>query len=283
MLRPSRPAAAAAVTALVLAALSAAPAHADDGSFLGSVECGTAGGNGCQILLRWLLEQGGIPGVPGTGGSGGTGGAGGSDEYADVDWDAIDWENLIDWENDVDWDAIDWDAVFAEAAEGGEGTDPLTTIEEAMASFRLPEPQIATSPGTDSLVLVNTPLWLWVEPEGWGAESTSAQLGESSLTVTAAPVRTVWTMGDGTTVECEGPGTPFDPAVHDAASASPDCGHVYTAAPGADAVRTVTVRVLWDTSWSFSGGGGGTLDQLTSASEVDLTVRESHGLVTDTH
>ncbi|MGQ4267638.1 hypothetical protein [Nocardiopsis changdeensis] len=284
MLRPLPPAAAAAAAALVLATLSAAPAHADDGSFLGSVECGTSGGNGCQILLRWLLEHGGVPGTPGTGGSGGTGGAGGSDEYADVDWDAIDWESM-DWENMVDWDSMDWDRIFEEAARGEEGTDPLTSIEEAMASFQLPEPTIATSPGTDSLILVNTPLWLWVDPQSWGAESTSAELGDSSLTVTATPARTLWTMGDGSTVECEGPGTPFDPAVHDADSASPDCGHVYTSASDTtpEGVRTVTVRVLWDTEWSFSGGGGGALDQLTSTSEVDLTVRESHGLVTDTH
>ncbi|MGW9351050.1 hypothetical protein [Nocardiopsis flavescens] len=288
MLRPLPPAAAAAAAALVLATLSAAPAHADDGSFLGSVECGTSGGNGCQILLRWILENGGIPGTPGTGGSGGSGGtgggAGGSDEYADVDWDAIDWD-AMDW-SQIDWDAMDWDAIFAEAGQNGEeGTDPLTTINEAIAAFQLPEPQIATSPGTDSLVLVNTPLWLWVDPATWGAESTSAQLGNSSLTVTATPARTQWTMGDGSTVECEGPGTPFDAAAHDAASESPDCGYVYTSASdtGAEGVRTVTVRVLWDTTWDFSGGGGGTLDQLTSTSEVDLTVRESHGLVTDTN
>ena len=286
MLRPSRTATATAAAALALTALYAAPAHADDGSLLKSVECGTSGGNGCRILLRWILEYGGLPGTPatpGTGGSGGAGDAGGSDEYADVDWDAIDWDNLIDWENDVDWDSVDWDAVFAEAAQGEEGTDPLTTIEEALADFRLPEPVIATSPGPASLILVNTPLWLWVDPQGWGAESTSAELGDTALTVTATPVRTLWTMGDGSTVECEGPGTPFDPETHDAASASPDCGYVYTAAPGTGAARTVAVRVLWDTEWSFSDGGGGALDQLTSTSEIDLTVRESHGLVTDTH
>ncbi|WP_017587169.1 hypothetical protein [Nocardiopsis ganjiahuensis] len=292
MLRPLTPAASAVAAALVFTTVGAAPAaHADESSFLGSVECGSSGGNGCQILLRWLLEQGGVPGRPGGGGSGGTGGTGGaggtgSGEYDDVDWDAIDW-NAIDW-NDIgiDWENdFDWDAIFAEAAEGEEGTDPLRSLQETMASFELPEPQIATSPGTDSLVLVNTPLWLWVEPETWDAESVSAQLGSASLTVTAAPVRTAWSMGDGTTVECEGPGTPFDPAAHDAASASPDCGHVYTAASdtASEGTRTVTVRVLWDTEWSFSDGGNGTLDQLTSTSEVDLTVRESHGLVTDTH
>ncbi|MDT0331177.1 hypothetical protein [Nocardiopsis lambiniae] len=289
MLRPLPPAATAVAAVLVFATVGAAPAaHADDGSFLGSVQCGTSGGNGCQILLRWLLEHGGTPGTPGTGGTGGAGGSGGtgggtgSGEYDDVDWDAIDWD-AIDW-SQIDWDSMDWDAIFAEAAEGEEGTDPLTALEEAMASFELPEPKIATSPGTDSLVLVNTPLWLWVEPEDWDAESVSAQLGSTSLTVSATPARTAWTMGDGSTVECEGPGTPFDASTHDAASASPDCGHVYTSASdtAAEGAHTVTVRVLWDTEWSFSGGESGTLEQLTSTSEVDLTVRESHGLVTDT-
>ncbi|MFL1428661.1 MULTISPECIES: hypothetical protein [unclassified Nocardiopsis] len=273
-------------TALVVLAIlttgPASPAAADEESFLGSVECGTGGGNGCQVLLRWYLEQRGDPGSPGTGGAGGSGGTGVPDEYADVDWDAIDWGSM-DW-SQIDWDSFDWDRIFEEAAREQQATDPLVAIEEAMAAFELPEPTIATSPGPDSLVLVNTPLWLWVEPEGWDAASTSAELGDSSLTVTATPTRTVWTMGDGTTVECEGAGTPFDPAVHDAASASPDCGHVYTAASDTapEGVRTVTVRVLWDTEWSFSDGGSGTLDQIFSTSEVDLTVRESHGLVTGT-
>lgn len=289
MLRPLPPAAATAAAVLVFTILNAAsPAHADDGSFLGSVECGSSGGNGCQIRLRWLLEHGGTPGTPGTGGSGGADAGTGTSEYDDVDWDAIDWNDIgVDWENDIDWGAMDWDAIFAEAEEGEEGTDPFATLEEAMASFELPEPTIATSPGTDSLILANAPLWLWVEPEGWDAESVSAELGSTSLTVTAAPARTVWTMGDGTTVECEGPGTPFDAATHDADSESPDCGHVYTSAsdtPDAtgEAARTVTVHVLWDTEWNLSNGDSGALDGLVSTSEVDLTVRESHGLVTDT-
>ncbi|WP_150244340.1 hypothetical protein [Nocardiopsis quinghaiensis] len=283
MLRPVRPAATAAVLTLLMAGLPAT-AHADDGSFLGQVECGTSGGLGCSILLRWWKSQGGQPGSGGTGATDGSGtptGSGDGTDWSAVDWSAVDWD-AIDW-SQVDWDAIDWDAVDYDG-DGEAPTDPVTLIQESMAAFELPPPRIATSPGNESLVLVNTPVWLWVESQDWEAAEASAEVPGWSLTVTATPTATVWTLGDGTEVRCEGPGTPFDPAVHDPAAASPDCGHVYTlpsdSRPGG--VYAVSVEVGWDVGWEFSDGEAGALDPVTTASQVELRVAESHGLVTDT-
>lgn len=285
MLRPVRPVATAAVLTLVAAALPA-PAHADDGSFLGQIECGSSGGDGCSVLLNWWRTQGG---QPGTGGSEAPEeGAGTSDG---VDWNAIDWD-AIDW-SQVDWDAIDWEAIDYEG-EGEVPTDPVTLIQESMDAFELSPPRIATSPGSDSLVLVNTPVWLWVESEDWEAAEASAEVPGWSLTVTATPVSTVWTLGDGTEIRCAGPGTPFDPAEHDPSSASPDCGHVYTlpseTEPGG--TYTVGVEVGWDVGWEFSegeegeegdAGDEGALDPVTTTSQIELQVTESHGLVTGTN
>ncbi|WP_160049864.1 hypothetical protein [Nocardiopsis sp. FR4] len=287
MLRTTPPAAAAVAVAALLAVGTAAPASADGGSFLGSVECGSNGGPGCRILLTWLLRNGGLPGSGGgTGTGGGTGADGsagapadGGTDWSQVDWDAVDWD-AVDW-SQVDWDAVDWDAVFGgEGAEGTAGTDPLTALQESLASFELPPPTIVTSPGADSLVLVNTPVWLWVDTQEWGAESASAEIADLSLTVTATPVATAWTLGDGTRIECEGPGTPYDPAVHAPDAPSPDCGHVYTRPSPAGGAHTVTVEVAWDTGWRFSDGTAGTLNQLVTTSQVELTVVESQGLVT---
>ncbi|MEE2038112.1 hypothetical protein Q8791_12885 [Nocardiopsis sp. CT-R113] len=285
MLRLVRPAATAAVLTLLVAG-AATPAHADDGSFLGQVECGSSGGLGCSILLRWWQTHAGQQGGGGGGGGSDAPAAPGDGTTDGVDWNAIDWD-AIDW-SQVDWDAIDWDAIDY----GGEGeapTDPVTLIQESMADFELPPPRIATSPGVDSLVLVNTPLWLWVESEEWEAAEASAEVQDWSLTVTATPTSTVWNLGDGTEIRCDGPGTPFDPAQHDPESASPDCGHVYSLPSDSQAggAYPVTVRVGWDVGWElsegeFSGGEAGALDSVTTTSQVDLQVAESQGLVTDT-
>jgi hypothetical protein len=286
MLRLVRPAATAAVLALLATGI-AAPAHADDGSFLGQIECGSSGGLGCSILLRWWQTHAGQQGSNGPGGSGAPGAPGAPADSGDgVDWNAIDWD-AIDW-SQVDWDAIDWDSIDYDG-EGEAPTDPVTLIQESMANFELPPPQIETSPGSGSLVLVNTPVWLWVESQDWEAEEASAEVQDWSLTVTATPTSTLWNLGDGTQIRCEGPGTPFDPAAHDPASASPDCGHVYDLSsdsqPGG--VYPVSVQVGWDVGWElsegeFSGGEAGALDSVTTTSQVELRVAESQGLVTDT-
>jgi hypothetical protein len=261
----------------LLAAGAATPAHADDGSFLGQIECGSSGGLGCSILLRWWKTHAGQQGSGGSGGGSGAPGApagsGDGVDWSQVDWDAIDWSQ-------VDWDAIDWESIDYE---GEAPTDPVTFIQEAMSAFELPPPRIETSPGSGSLVLVNTPVWLWVDSQDWDTAQTSAEVQDWSLTVTANPTSTVWNLGDGTQVRCEGPGTPFDPAVHDPASASPDCGHVYTLPSDSreGGVYPVSVQVGWDVGWEFSDGEGGAFDPITTTSQVELRVAESHGLVTD--
>ncbi|MFD3685685.1 hypothetical protein ACFWTE_12820 [Nocardiopsis sp. NPDC058631] len=283
MLRLVRPAATAAVLTLLTVGV-ATPAHADDSSFLGQIECGSSGGLGCSILLRYWQSQAGQQGSGGSDGSGSPGAPAGSSDG--VDWDAIDWD-AIDW-SQVDWDAIDWDSIDY-GTEGEDGTDAVTALQEAMASFELPPPQIETSPGVDSLVLVNTPVWLWVESQDWDVEEASAELQDSSFKVTATPLSTVWTLGDGTQIRCEGPGTPFDPAVHDPDSASPDCGHVYAlpsdSQPGG--AYPVTVQVGWDVGWEITEGefaesAAGEFAPLATTSQVELQVAESQGLVTDT-
>ncbi|WP_304455291.1 hypothetical protein [Nocardiopsis sp. YSL2] len=270
----------AAVAVLVGVLVAPPPAGADPGSFLGQVECGSTGGPGCAVLLRWWQTQGGGPGTPGSGGAGGTGsGTTEPGPYDSVDWSAIDWENAVDWDA-VDWEAIDWDAVDYDG-EGEPPTDPVTLIQESIASFDLPAPRISTSPASDGLVLVHTPVWLWVEEEDWADAVATAEVPGWSLSITATPSGTHWTMGDGTEIVCEGPGTPYDPAVHDPEAESPDCGHVYTRASSGqdDGAYTVTAAINWEVAWEFSNGTNGTLDTAATSSEVAVTVEEAQGLV----
>ncbi|TDQ55106.1 hypothetical protein [Actinorugispora endophytica] len=269
-------------TTLVVAAIAlgvAPPAHAEPPSFLGSVECGSSGGGGCAVMIEWWLKNNGGGGTGGSG-SGGTDAPSGGSEWDSVDWDAVDWD-AVDWES-VDWDAIDWESIDYDGTDGEDEVDPETLAGEAMASLNIPAPDIATSPGVDSQILVHTPVWLWLEPDGWEAESAVAADEGFSAEVTAAPVRTKWTLGDGTEIVCEGPGTPYDPAAHDPASESPDCGHVYTRSSDAEpgGAFPVKAEVTWDIGWNFSDGQNGTLGPVVVASEVELTVKEAQSLVT---
>jgi len=82
-----------------------------------------------------------------------------------------------------------------------------------------------------------------------------------------------WSLGDGSTVVCAGPGTPFVPGQSDAYAGSPDCGHTYTRA----ATVTVTATVSWQVRWA-GGGTGGALPGLQSASTVLLRVVEAQAV-----
>ncbi|MEV2276810.1 hypothetical protein AB0I72_14640 [Nocardiopsis sp. NPDC049922] len=274
-----------AVAAVVLGAAPPANADTADGPtaagstpVLTEVECGSGGGSGCTVVLSHTETTGGTEGTSGTGAASTTTGDP-HDPYADVDWSAVDWDS-------VDWDAIDWDAVDYGGQEGEEATaptDPVTLIQESLASFELPPPQIATSPGNGSLVLVNTPLWLWIDDQTWAPVTATAEIPGWSLTITATPRESRWAMGDGEEVVCEGPGTAFDPERHDPESASPDCGHAYTRASVAreGGTYTLTTGVVWDIAWEFSDGTAGARDSVTTTSEVEVAVDEAQGLVSD--
>ncbi|MDA8370665.1 MAG: hypothetical protein M0026_12490 [Nocardiopsaceae bacterium] len=155
-----------------------------------------------------------------------------------------------------------------------------TAIDSA-DSFELPDPKIGTSPGAEASALVRTPLWLWVEE--MAPETAEAEVPGLSVSLTATPARTRWSMGDGNEVLCTGPGTPFDPERHDPASESPTCGYVYPRAslgqPGG--VYTVTADVVWEVTWESSDGTTGQLEQVETTSQIELAVEESQGLVTD--
>ncbi|MGW4232231.1 hypothetical protein ACWEF9_23575 [Streptomyces sp. NPDC004980] len=55
--------------------------------------------------------------------------------------------------------------------------------------------------------------------------SASATAGGVTVTATAKVTRVRWAMGDGTTVTCHGPGTPYTKSQE--VTTSPDCSHLY--------------------------------------------------------
>ncbi|MEB8338052.1 hypothetical protein [Streptomyces endophyticus] len=96
----------------------------------------------------------------------------------------------------------------------------------------------------------------------------------------ARPTKTVWTLGDGGSVTCRGPGTPYTRAV-EASRPSPDCGHTYRTTPAGRPHRAyaVSATVHWKVTWQGAGQSG-TFPDLTTTSNATVRVAESQALNT---
>lgn len=156
---------------------------------------------------------------------------------------------------------------------------PEELARQAYRQLVLAVPAIRTSPAVAVPQLVRVPTWLWVDAGMWSPRSRTAAVPGLSATATARPVRVSWSMGDGVTVECRGPGTPYRGGQSQASAASPDCGHTYlrpsTGAP--EGIFRVTATVEWVVSW-VGGGQAGTLPALASAASVMVRVTEAQAL-----
>jgi len=154
---------------------------------------------------------------------------------------------------------------------------PAEVAQLARRQLRLPAPDIAASPAADQLV--NLPTWLWLSSV-WEPISATASVPGISVTATAVPRSVTWSMGDGGTVTCNGPGTPYL-AGADPASASPDCGYTYrrSSASQRDETFQVAATVAWTVTWS-GGGESGTFPTMTTSATTAFRVAESQAVAT---
>lgn len=164
---------------------------------------------------------------------------------------------------------------------GGGAPAPAVLAQLAVRYLRLPDPVIRSSPAPGALQLTRLPTWLWVAPAAWHPQSKTARVPGASVTATATPVSASWQMGDGKTVTCPGPGTPYAWG-DNPASPSPTCGHTYTRSsagqPGA--AFQVTVTITWDITWTGPGRAGGALPPLFTTAAAAMRVAESQAVNT---
>jgi hypothetical protein len=156
---------------------------------------------------------------------------------------------------------------------------PAVLARLAVRYLRLPDPMIQSSPAPGALQLTRLPVWLWVA-DVWQPQSKTAQVPGESVTATAAPVSAAWSMGDGTTITCTGPGTPYGGT--NPAAASPTCGHTYqeSSAGQPGGAYRVTVTITWDITWKGTRGAGGVLAPLETVTAAEFRVAESQALNT---
>lgn len=281
-------------TAAVLGSIvTAVPAVAQEGGG----DCSAAGSRG----KCWVGASG--PGMPGKSGPGGTagsvgntqtgGGGGGSAPkctYTPVDdWYAAEsgsefWQGhkpsegkmmIRRCEGDVgDRPAVVFVPNGANPAAGPPPPSPAELAERAIRRMGLLGPDIGLAPSEDSKygATIGFPVWMWTERSEArsGPVTRSASAAGITVTATASLARIDWQMGDGSTVTCNGPGTPF--TEDQAGEPSPTCGHVYRALSDSGKYR-VEATSTWQIRWS--GGGQSDSQTLTlGPSTTDLPVRE---------
>lgn len=153
---------------------------------------------------------------------------------------------------------------------------PAQLAQIARNQLRLPTPQIQANPIDEQLV--NLPTWLWLARGDWGAVSATASVPGVSVTAVARPTSVVWTMGDGSSVKCSGPGTPYGSRATPK-NPSPDCGYTYqtSSAGQPDSAFAVSATVHWTVTWAGAGQTG-VFPDMTTTSNADFRVAESQAL-----
>jgi hypothetical protein len=161
--------------------------------------------------------------------------------------------------------------------------NPAVLAQQAVSQLTLPGFQIDASPATSADQLVGLPTWLWLDQAGWQPTTATAAVPGESVTATATPTSVTWNFGDGTSLTCQGPGTPYS-AGNSPQQPSPTCGHTYTttSANQPNAAFTVTATVSWTVTWA-GGGQAGNVPGLQNTATTNLRVADVQSLNTAFH
>ena len=150
---------------------------------------------------------------------------------------------------------------------------PERAADQARKLLPLSPPAIELSPPLGAAQLVGVPTWLWLG-DSWQPLRASATLDGITSTVTARPTSVTWLLGDGTSVRCDGPGTPYDTS-RSADDQHTTCSHTFESR----GQFSLTATVAYDTTWIATTGGGGVLDPIARTATVAVIVQEAQALI----
>lgn len=155
----------------------------------------------------------------------------------------------------------------------GGGPDLAALAAQAVTLMRLRGADIGLAPKVGSKGgTVGLPVWMWNNrsPQTTGPTSASTTAMGVTVTATATVAQVVWVMGDGTTVTCAAPGTPYDSTY--GMAKSPDCGHVYqtTSARQGDGQFHLTATTTWAVHWVGGGQQGDLTTTRTSQAQIPV-------------
>ncbi|MGW2016840.1 ATP/GTP-binding protein [Streptomyces sp. NPDC001927] len=165
--------------------------------------------------------------------------------------------------------------IWASTVPGPTIGDPAVLAQRALDKMLLRGPEIGITPEPGGEGVVGMPVYLWTErgPETFGPNTASASAGGVTVVATANVLKIVWTMGDGKSVTCTTPGTPYKAEY--GKRPSPDCGHRYSTPSSTTTSGKfhVTATSTWTIDWTASSGQTGQLTEVRTSS-VDVTVAE---------
>lgn len=169
---------------------------------------------------------------------------------------------------------------------------PAATLAQwAKSKLQLPHLVAESNGGATASSYVGIPTWVWVSPTQWRPQSSlPAAVGDRSVVLTATPVSTSWSMGDGSSINCAGPGSPFDPNDPE----NPPCGRTYrissagqpqSGAAANDRYFTVQGSVTYRLHWVCTGDcdqdAGNLPDMTWPTTALPLRVLEVQTVVVD--
>ncbi|MFI9248069.1 ATP/GTP-binding protein [Streptomyces sp. NPDC053086] len=275
-----------AVTVLVTLSVPVTSYAEDDPKGDGGIECGLYD---CEVEVDVPGQGGGQAGGSSTDGTGGSGSSDGRDptdktvcvyKLADpqppagsLDWEGHEPGDGAVYEQTCGWEGVDGDTitrmVWLAEPPAQQTVDPAVLAQRAVDSMTLLGPDIA-SPRADGKYTVGVPMWMWVNQSAttFGPNTASASAGGITVTATAKVSKIVWAMGDGASVTCNGPGTPYTSS--EGMAQSPTCGHMYakTSAGAQNSKFPVTATSTWTINWQ----GGGRAGQLTEVRQTNVQV-----------
>ncbi|GIF69617.1 hypothetical protein Ais01nite_76520 [Asanoa ishikariensis] len=161
----------------------------------------------------------------------------------------------------------------------GAPPDPAVLAQRALDSLNLLPPEIGIAPNPAvGPGLVGLPIWLWVpadpdpgdDESTWGPMTASESEGGVTVNLRAAVGKIVFDMGDGETLTCTNPGTPYARQ----GGKSPTCGYDgYRAASPRGGAYTVEATTTWTVTW-VAGGQNGTIEGVTRDNEAQIQIDE---------
>lgn len=150
---------------------------------------------------------------------------------------------------------------------------PERVAAEARKLLPLDPPDMALSPPATGSQLVGLPTWFWVT-DAWQPLQASATLDGVTATVIATPTSLTFAFADGTTLACDGPGTPYDPT-RDPADQQSACTRTFERR----GTEVVTATITYATRWTANTGAGGELDDVLRTSTLPITIQEAQALI----
>ena len=153
------------------------------------------------------------------------------------------------------------------------GADPGSLAAQAEGSIVLPAPSIQLSPANFSVV--NLPSWLAIDPTLWHPFKATATAGGVTVSALATPQHVIWNMGDGGTIQCDGPGNSFNSEIPDTTQ-RPSCAYTYKASsdgqPSSDGNPNNGAFQLEQHTWATEAGERRSRVEVT-ADEVGPSLR----------